>query len=39
MRVKSKVAICKGSKIVFNKIEIYISKKIQIFQSDNAEEY
>lgn len=37
--VKSKNVICEESKIVFNKIETYIGKKMQYFWSNNVGEY
>lgn len=39
MTIKSKDGICEESKMVFNKIEIYMGKKMQYFRSDNAGEY
>ena len=37
--IKSKDEICEESKIVFNKIETYMDKKIQYFRSDDAGKY
>lgn len=39
MTIKSKNRICEESKIVFNKIEIYTSKKIQYFCLDDVGKY
>ena len=39
MTMKSKNTICNKSKIFFNKIETYIDRKMQSFESDNTRKY